>query len=109
MVLTTGKYWNAIKYCHNRDERAIPPPGSPKDVKTFDGSSAAPMALTYGMDAIEMSRCIERRYEAASRTFLNIMVRDYRLLDVLAFMKRYLLLDQGFFSCPFWTRRRTSC
>jgi len=98
MVLTTGKYWNAIKYCYNRDKSAVQLPST-----SFSKSITAMgiETLTYGMDAVEMSRCVECKYESASRTFLNIMVRDYCVLDVLAFMKQYFLLDQGDFFVHF--------
>ena len=37
----------------------------------------------------------------ASRAFYNILMRDYQVLDILAFMKRYFLLDQGDFFVHF--------
>lgn len=94
-ILTTGKYWNATLLCQNRDERAVQLPSSKDDSNSFHSE------LVYGMNAIEISRSVNRQYEVASRTLLNIFMRDYRILDVLAFMKRYFLLDQGDFFVHF--------
>jgi gamma-tubulin complex component 2 len=94
-ILTTGKYWNATMLCQNRDEHAVPLPSSK------DNTEACHSELVYGMNAVEISRSVNRQYEVASRTLLNIFMRDYRILDVLAFMKRYFLLDQGDFFVHF--------
>ena len=94
-ILTTGKYWNATMLCQNRDVRAVQLSSS-KDV-----SESFHSELVYGMNAIEISRSVNRQYEVASRTLLNIFMRDYSILDVLAFMKRYFLLDQGDFFVHF--------
>jgi len=96
-VLTTGKYWNAIILCAHRNTKAAQVPKSDKAAKAEDQLSV----LSYAMSAAELSRCVDREYEIASKTFLNIFMRDYRTLDVLAFMKRYFLLDQGDFFVHF--------
>lgn len=96
-VLTTGKYWNAIILCAHRNTKAAQIPKSDKAAKAENQLSV----LSYAMSAAELSRCVDREYEIASKTFLNIFMRDYRTLDVLAFMKRYFLLDQGDFFVHF--------
>lgn len=100
MILTTGKYWNATMLCEHRDTRAAQLQRSeritPRSKKTNELCS-----LVYGISTSEISRCVEREYEMASKTFLNILMRDYHAVDVLAFMKRYFLLDQGDFFVHF--------
>ena len=99
MILTAGKYWNATMLCEHRDTRAAQLQRSSQGTRTEKVNELS--ALAYGMSASEIARCVEREYEMASRTFLNILMRDYRTIDVLAFMKRYFLLDQGDFFVHF--------
>lgn len=94
-ILTTGKYWNATMLCQNRDARGSQLPRSEAS------NENAHSKLSYGMSAVEILRCVNREYELASRTLLNIFMRDYKVLDILAFMKRYFLLDQGDFFVHF--------
>jgi len=97
-ILTTGKYWNATMLCEHRDLRAAQIPKQSQDrCKTGNDISF----LSYGMTTAEVSRYVNSEYESASRTFLNIFLRDYRTLDALAFMKQYFLLDQGDFFVHF--------
>ena len=97
VILTTGKYWNATMLCEHRDTRAAQLQFSSKGTKKVNLLSG----LCYGMSAAEIARVVEKEYEAASRTFLNIIMRDYGAINVLAFMKRYFLLDQGDFFVHF--------
>jgi len=92
-ILTTGKYWNATMLCEHRNTKAVQ---VPKSEKTTQLSS-----LSYAMSAAELSRCVDHEYGVASKTFLNIFMRDYGTLGVLAFMKQYFLLDQGDFFVHF--------
>lgn len=96
-ILTTGKYWNATMLCEHRNTKAVQVPRSEKVTKADNHLSS----LSYAMSAAELSRCVDREYEVASKTFLNIFMRDYGTLDVLAFMKQYFLLDQGDFFVHF--------
>jgi gamma-tubulin complex component 2 len=96
-ILTTGKYWNATMLCEHRDLRAVQIPKYQDRIKTDNDLSC----LSYGMTSAEVSRYVNIEYESASRTFLNIFLRDYRTLDALAFMKQYFLLDQGDFFVHF--------
>mmetsp|Transcript_18861 Transcript_18861/g.28678 ORF Transcript_18861/g.28678 Transcript_18861/m.28678 type:complete len:989 (+) Transcript_18861:247-3213(+) len=96
-IVTTGKYWNATSLCKHRDNRAA----QLSSLSSKDGKGDLLSALSYGMGAAEMSRYVDREYEMSSRVLLNIFMRDYRTLDVLAFMKRYFLLDQGDFFVHF--------
>ena len=98
-ILTTGKYWNAISLCQHRDKRAVQlVTRSPRGVES--NRIKAP-SLTYGMVAVDLAKYIDHEYSMASRTLFNIVMRDYQTIDVLAFMKRYFLLDQGDFFVHF--------
>ena len=92
-ILIAGKYWNAILHCSNRDERAVQLPESTKNEMT--------KKLSYDMTVVDLSRFVNQEYTMASRAFYNILIRDYQVLDILAFMKRYFLLDQGDFFVHF--------
>jgi gamma-tubulin complex component 2 len=92
-ILIAGKYWNAILHCNNRDERAVQLPQSTENEMT--------KALSHDMTVIDLSRVINEEYTMSSRAFYNILMRDYQVLDILAFMKRYFLLDQGDFFVHF--------
>ncbi len=99
-ILTTGKYWNAIASCHHRDKRAVQlVTRSPRGVLEFSRVEAP--SLTYGMVSVELEKYINHEYSMASRTLFNIVMRDYQTREVLAFMKRYFLLDQGDFFVHF--------
>lgn len=94
-ILMTGKYWNATLLCEKRNKKAmqIPPPSA--------DDRGAKEEISFAMGLVDMSRYISKQYEIASRTFLNIVMRDYCMLDTLSFMKRYFLLDQGDFFVHF--------
>ena len=94
-ILITGKYWNAIMLCEHRNQNAAQLP------KSDDEGKKGISNLSLQLCSTEFSRFIEKEYEDASRTFLNIFMRDYKAIDVLAFMKRYFLLDQGDFFVHF--------
>jgi len=101
MILTTGKYWNATMLCEHRDTRAAQLKRSSESAPKSNKKVHDLRSLAFGMNASEIARSVEREYEMASRTFLNIFMRDYHTIDVLAFMKRYFLLDQGDFFVHF--------
>lgn len=99
-ILTTGKYWNAIASCHHRDKRAVQlVTRSPRGV--LESNRVEAPSLTYGMVSVELEKYINHEYSMASRTLFNIVMRDYQTREVLAFMKRYFLLDQGDFFVHF--------
>jgi len=99
-VLTAGKYWNAIALCYSRNEMLKQSHAS-IEIGTAASVASAAAVVMYNMSSVEISRCIDTRYERASKTFLNVLMADYHLIDNLRFMRKYFLLDQGDFFVHF--------
>ena len=89
-VMTTGKYWVAVKACQVDTNRIQP----------LRESSSGP-ALSLNSDSSSISSYIDTMYQSASRALVRLMVDEFRLAESLQTIKRYFLLDQGDFLMNF--------
>ena len=86
MILRTGKYLNVIQQCD-------------KSIKWPAVEDASRIAYTSNSE--EYARPLEKAYEFASKTLLELLVRDRDLVGHLRSVKHYFLLDQGDFIVQF--------
>ncbi|CAM9679069.1 unnamed protein product, partial [Phaeothamnion confervicola] len=84
-ILTTGKYLNVVRECGRQVRCPFAAPISPA------GSSAD----------TSIAEAIERAYDFASRTLLELVMGEERLRARLRSMKHYFLLDRGDFFVHF--------
>eukprot|EP00934_Nitzschia_sp_Nitz4_P005716 Nitzschia sp. Nitz4//scaffold61_size107673//88660//92289//NITZ4_004251-RA/size107673-augustus-gene-0.118-mRNA-1//1//CDS//3329555758//5706//frame0 len=84
MILTTGKYWNAVHQC--RMDSKLPQASL---------SVGEIPKLRFNSDSSAIAAYIESTYSAASQAMVDIMLNKYKLVDCLQIMKRYFLIDQG--------------
>ena len=61
----------------------------------------ASQQLRYGVDSVAMSTFVHKMYRYASQKLLELVMKDYDLMETLRTMKRYFLLDQGDFLVHF--------
>ncbi|KAI2513735.1 microtubule nucleation by interphase microtubule organizing center [Fragilaria crotonensis] len=89
LVLTTGKYWNAVRQC----ERV-----STKD--SHDESDVSHV-LRYTGDPSALSSYVESAHKRASSDLLQLLLGEFQVESSLLTVKRYFLLDQGDFLVHF--------
>ncbi|KAF4520783.1 hypothetical protein B566_EDAN011435 [Ephemera danica] len=82
-ILSTGKYLNVIRQC-GKNVR------SPQRERT-----------EYTIKGRECERAIEKAYQFASKTLLEILLTEYDLIARLRWMKHFFLLEQGDFISQF--------
>ncbi|CAN7993727.1 unnamed protein product [Ixodes pacificus] len=82
-ILITGKYHNVILQCGEK------PKSSPED------------RLCYSVDEREYGEKIERSYQLASRTLLDLLMQKVDLMGRLRSVKHFFLMDQGDFVVQF--------
>ncbi|KAG0425539.1 hypothetical protein HPB47_027311 [Ixodes persulcatus] len=82
-ILITGKYHNVILQCGAK------PKSSPED------------RLCYSVDEREYGEKIERSYQLASRTLLDLLMQKVDLMGRLRSVKHFFLMDQGDFVVQF--------
>lgn len=78
LILTTGKYLNAIRECGRRVERPLASDEHP----VFDASCA-------------YLRLIQKAHKLASQAFLDMFMKDLKLIDWLRGLKHFFLMDKG--------------
>ena len=90
-VLTAGKYWNAVLYCHRMSNVEAPtdPTLEFEEVPSLLSDPAAIVAH------------VNHLYRKASYHLLRLLLNDFRIGDTLLTMKRYFLLDQSDFLMHF--------
>lgn len=89
-VLTTGKYWNAVRQCD-----PIPTVASQGD------SEIDSHILLYTGDPSALSSYIESAHKRASSGLLQLLLGEFQVESTLLTIKRYFLLDQGDFLVHF--------
>lgn len=88
IILRTGKYLNVIRQCGNQ---VCEMPISVSEVKKLSFTAINDEHIIY----------INNAYRFASRTLLQLLVKDKDLMGHLTSVKRYLLMNQGDFICEF--------
>ena len=83
MILRTGKYLNVIQQC---DKSIVWPPVE---------------SIVYLANSEQYVQPLEKAYEFASKTLLELLVKDRDLIGHLKSVKHYFLLDQGDFIVQF--------
>lgn len=89
IILRTGKYLNVIRQCGNHV--CEPALASVLNGKKFQFTAINDDHLIF----------INNAYRFASRTLLQLLVKDKDLMGHLTSVKRYLLMNQGDFICEF--------
>eukprot|EP00978_Attheya_sp_CCMP212_P011992 scaffold29709_cov53-Attheya_sp.AAC.4 len=97
-ILTTGKYWNAVRLCEHKQAHSVHNSGSNGCTASDDTESKT---LHYSMGPLQIAEFIDRAYTCASDTLLSLIMKEYDLMETLRTMKRYFLLDQGDFFVHF--------
>jgi gamma-tubulin complex component 2 len=88
-VLTTGKYWNAVRQC----ERI--------SAKDSQDESEVSQILLYTGDPSSLSTYVESAHKRASSDLLQLLLGEFHVESSLLTVKRYFLLDQGDFLIHF--------
>jgi gamma-tubulin complex component 2 len=95
-ILTTGKYWNAVRLCEHKQAHSVHNSGSNGCTASDDTEPK-----TLHMGPLQIAEFIDRAYTCASDTLLSLIMKEYDLMETLRTMKRYFLLDQGDFFVHF--------
>jgi gamma-tubulin complex component 2 len=106
-VLITGKYINFIKECqnyttqknHNKQHDAVDV--EPRDDKDAQLLLDEKQGFIFSTDERIHADKIERAYKFASKKLLNVLLKDYRMLEQLSTIKNYFLMEQGNFYVQF--------
>jgi gamma-tubulin complex component 2 len=91
-VTATGKYRRAARGCQLLLRRAA----GRGDGESFERGKL-PLLLRYSLDFSSLSCFIQSMYESASRALVNVLLKDFNLLDALRSMKEFFLLGHGDF------------
>jgi len=78
VILKTGKYLNAIRECGRHVERPLDSDEHP----VYDSTCS-------------YVRLIQKAHKAASQSFLDMFVKDLRLIDLIRALKHFFLMDKG--------------
>ncbi len=101
-ILTTGKYWNAIKFCNGSTTKsATDASDEMKDEEEKISMQIDASEWKFSISSIELSSYIDRSYRDAAMRLRQLVLGEYQLIDSLRVMKRYFLIDQGEFFVHF--------
>jgi len=95
-VVATGKYWRAVRDC----EVTLRKKAAPVADKLHAPQLSTPV-LQYSLSFTSISSFIHSMYEGASQALVNLLMKDFNLVNALRAMKSYFLLDHGDFLVHF--------
>ncbi len=88
MILRTGKYLNVIQQCDNKST-------------IVSGKEDEAEEIVYLPSPEQYTQPLQRAHDFASKTLLDLLVKDRDLIGHLRSVKHYFLLDQGDFIVQF--------
>ena len=90
-ILATGK---SINYLHSVCHNSIPIPGKEAVKKSLQVETSPANLFSHPTDN-KFHEILERCYKETSSLVLDILFKQYKLLDHVTAMRKYLLLGQG--------------